>query len=572
MILRKPVELILILNLVFIAACDSPQGTANGGADGAEAAHDVPESAFAAIDSAAMRAHIATLSSDEFEGRGTGTRGEELTINYLRDEMQRLGLEGAMPDRSFFQPVPLLGSTPVSIGPLTLAPRDGEPLELSFVDEFIASTDLDASEAAIDGELVFVGYGVHSAAYDWDDYKDVDVSGKILVGFVNDPPATDDEPDLFQADTLTYAGRWTYKYEEARRRGAAGMFLIHTIETAGYPFTVLSNGARGEQIQLASSDERPLDLKGWLTEDAGRRLAQMSGTTLEEWFDAAATRDFEPQILPVTARLSMSFETRRFDGTNVIGRIPGRTAPEEVVVYTAHHDHLGIDEEAQARGEDGIYNGATDNASGLAMTLAVADAFTRMPEPPARSVLFMTLSAEESGLLGAKHYVENPVVPMSSTIANINLDSGNLFGRTRDIVGIGSERSDMAELLREAAAQEDMTVSPDVQPNQGLFFRSDQLHFARSGVPAVFINTGREFIGRDDGYGERVMSEYRSERYHQPADTLGAATPLGGLIQQTRVALRLGHLIADSDIRPQWNPGEDFGEARRRSEEREGME
>ena len=553
---------------MLISACDTPRGDASGAGDEQDALGDtLGEATFAAIDSAAIRAHIETLSSDAFEGRGTGTRGEELTVNYIRDEMQRLGLEGAMPDGSFFQPVPLLGSRPVEIGTLMLAPQDGEAVELDFVDEFIASTDLDAETASIKGDLVFVGYGVESEAYGWDDYKDVDVTGKVLIGFVNDPPATDAEPNLFQADTLTYAGRWTYKYEEARRRGASGMFLIHTTETAGYPFSVLSNGARGEQIQLAQSDERPLDLKGWLTEDAARQLAELSGTTLEDWFEAAATRDFEPQPLPVTANLSMEFETRRFTGTNVIGRLPGTASPEEAVVYTAHHDHLGIDEEAQARGEDGIYNGATDNASGLAMTLAIADAFTRLPERPTRSILFMTLTAEESGLLGAKHYVENPVVPMARTIANINLDSGNLFGRTRDIVGIGSERSELADLLREAAAEENMTVSPDVQPNQGLFFRSDQLHFARSGVPAVFINTGREFIGRDGGYGERVMSEYRGERYHQVSDTLSADAPLGGLIQQARVALRLGHRIAYSDIRPQWNEGEDFGEARRRSEE-----
>lgn len=562
-------SLLLLFVLTAVSACDMPRGDGPDAAAGDTlgAGPEISEAVFAAIDSAAIRTHIATLSSDEFEGRGTGTRGEELTINYIRDEMQRLGVEGAMSDGSYFQQVPLLGSRPVNLGALTLTPDDGESVELSFGDEYIASTDLDANAASIDGDLIFVGYGVQSEAYDWDDYKDVDVSGKILVGFVNDPPATDDEPGLFQGDTLTYAGRWTYKYEEARRRGAAGMFLIHTEETAGYPFSVLANGARGEQIQLAQSDERPLDLKGWITQDPARQLAEMSGSTLEEWFDAAATRDFEPQELPVTAQLAMEFETRRFEGTNVIGRVAGEASPDEVVVYTAHHDHLGIDDDMQSRGEDGIYNGATDNASGIAMVLAVADAFTRLPEPPERSVLFMTLTAEESGLLGAKYYVENPIVPMAQTIGNINLDSGNLLGRTRDIVGIGSERSDMAALLRQAAAAEDMTVSADVQPNQGLFFRSDQLHFARSGVPAVFVNTGRDFIGRDEDYGERVMAEYRSERYHQPSDTLGATTPLGGLIQQTRVALRLGYRIAGSDIRPQWNPGQDFAEARRLSEE-----
>jgi hypothetical protein len=561
-----------ILSLVLlVAACDTgDRRNANSGSGFAQTAAPT-DTMFAAIDSVALRRHIETLSSDEFEGRGTGTRGEELTIQYIRNEMERIGLEGGMPDGSFYQRVPLIGSTATRIGNLRFTPDDGQPRDFRFVEQFIASTDHDATSASIDGELVFVGYGIQSDVYNWDDYKDLDVTGKILIGFVNDPPATADDPNLFQGDTLTYAGRWTYKYEEARRRGAVGMFLIHTDEMAGYPFTVLSNGARGEQIRLAETDEAPLDLKGWITEPTARSLAEMSGTTLDAWKEEARTREFQPQELPVRAALEMEFETRRFEGTSVIGKITGNERPNEAIVFTAHHDHLGIDEDAQARGEDGIYSGATDNASGVAMVLAVADAFTRMENRPAGSLLFMTLTAEENGLLGSQYYTENPVIPMAHTIANINLDSGNLFGRTQDIVGIGAERSDMEVLLREAAREEDMTVSPDVQPGQGLFYRSDQLHFARNGVPAIFVNTGSQFIGQDASYAERVMGEYRQTRYHQPSDTLAADTPMGGLIQQTRVALRLGHRLATTDIRPQWKAGEDFGEARRRSEQEAGI-
>lgn len=565
-------RLLAVLSLVlFVAACDTADRgdtTTNGGFAQAAAPTDTM---FAAVDSTMLRRHIETLSSDEFEGRGTGTRGEELTIQYVRNEMERIGLEGGMPDGSFYQHVPLVGSTASRIGNLRFTPQDGQAADFQFIDQFIASTDHDATSASLDGELVFVGYGIQSDVYDWDDYKDMDVTGKILIGFVNDPPATQEDPNLFQGDTLTYAGRWTYKYEEARRRGAVGMFLIHTDEMAGYPFTVLSNGARGEQIRLAETDEEPLDLRGWITEPTARALAEMSGTTLDAWMDDASTREFQPQELPVRASLEMEFETRRFEGTNVIGKITGNERPNEAIVFTAHHDHLGIDEEAQARGEDGIYSGATDNASGVAMVFAVADAFTRMDARPARSLLFITLTAEENGLLGSQYYTENPVIPMAHTIANINLDSGNLFGRTRDIVGIGAERSDMEVLLRDAAREEDMTVSPDVQPGQGLFYRSDQLHFARNGVPAIFVNTGSQFIGQDEGYAERVMGEYRQTRYHQPSDTLAADTPLGGLIQQTRVALRLGYRLATTDIRPQWKAGEDFGEARRRSEQEAGI-
>jgi Zn-dependent M28 family amino/carboxypeptidase len=558
--------------LLLFAACDDT--TSPPAADDPTVTMDVPpvpDAALAVIDSTDLRQHIAVLASDEFEGRGTGTPGEEKTIEYVREQMQAAGLEGAAPGGGFFQPVPLLGSTPTEIGALTFTPESGEPASFEIVDEFIASTDLDAAEASFDAPLVFVGYGISNPGYDWDDYKNVDVTDKVLVSFVNDPPATDDEPNLFQADTLTYNGRWTYKYEEARRRGAAGVLLIHTDEMAGYPFTVLSSGARGEQIQLATPPENPLQLKGWITQPVAEQLAEMSGTTLETWMEMAKTRDFEPQELPVTADLAMSFETRRFEGTNVLGQITGSERPDEVVLYTAHHDHVGIDRELEAAGEDGIYNGAVDNASGVAMMLELAEAFNAMPEPPARTVVFATLSAEESGLLGAGFLAENPPVPLSNIIANVNVDSGNLYGATDDIVGIGAERSEMMRHLRTAAAGEGMTVTPDNQPNQGLFFRSDQLAFARGGVPAIFLNTGTQFRGRDDDYAAEIKAEYRATRYHAPADELTDDMQFGGIVQQTRVALRLGHLLADSDLRPQWNESEAFAETRAQSEAEASM-
>ena len=562
-----------LLALLVLAACDDTT-TPPAADDAVAVAADVPpvpDVALAEIDSTELRQHIAVLASDEFEGRGTGTPGEQKTIEYIREQMQEAGLEGAAPNGGFFQPVPLLGSTPTNVGALTFTPEEGEAVTLDFVDDYIASTDLDATEASFDAPLVFVGYGISNPGYEWDDYKDMDVAGKVLVGFVNDPPATAEEPNLFQADTLTYNGRWTYKYEEARRRGAAGMLLIHTDEMAGYPFTVLSSGARGEQIQLATPPENPLQLKGWITQPVAEQLAEMSGSSLDAWMEMASTRDFQPQELPVTADLAMEFETRRFEGTNVLGQITGATSPDEVVIYTAHHDHLGIDPELVAAGEDGIYNGAIDNASGVAMMLELAEAFNAMPEPPARTVIFATLSAEESGLLGAGYLAENPPVPLANMIANINVDSGNLYGATDDIVGIGAERSEMMDYLRQAAAGEGMTVTPDNQPNQGLFFRSDQLAFARGGVPAVFLNTGTQFRGRDDDYAAEIKADYRANRYHAPADELTDDMPFAGIVQQTRVALRLGHLLADSDLRPQWNESEAFAETRQQSEQEASM-
>ncbi|MEM1041502.1 MAG: M28 family peptidase [Bacteroidota bacterium] len=557
-----------LLALLPLTACDDTTSPP-AAADPAAEAGPVPGTALATIDTTALREHIVVLASDAFEGRGTGTPGEEKTIGYVREQMEAVGLVGAAPDGGFFQPVPLLGSTPTDVGTLTLTPDEGEPVALDFVRDYIASTDLDGTEASVDGRLVFVGYGISNPGYDWDDYKDLDVTGKVLLSFVNDPPATDDEPNLFQADTLTYNGRWTYKYEEARRRGAAGIFLIHTGPMAGYPFTVLSAGARGEQIQLATPPENPLQLKGWVAQPVAEQLAAMSGTTLGAWMEAAATRDFQPQELPVRADLAMGFETRTFEGTNVLGKIEGASQPDEIVLYTAHHDHLGINERRQEAGQDGIYNGAVDNASGVGMMLELAEAF-RAADPPARTVMFATLSAEESGLLGAGHLAANFPAPLADVVANVNVDSGNLYGPTDDIVGIGAERSEMLRLLRAAAAGEGMTVTPDNQPNQGLFFRSDQLAFARGGIPAVFLNTGTQFRGQPDDYAAQVKAAYRTQRYHQPSDELTDDMRFGGILQQTRVAFRLGYAIANSAVRPQWKPSEAFAETRRQSEAAEG--
>ncbi|MEM6783291.1 MAG: M28 family peptidase [Bacteroidota bacterium] len=557
---------VLFAATLFIAACDEPTDDAPSPA-GPITLADTPDDLVALIDSAGLRAHIEVLASDAFEGRGTGTAGEQMTIDYISAQMQTAGLEPGAADGTFFQPVPLLGSTPVTVGNMALVPDDGEPVLLDFVSQFIASTDHDTTAISVEGaELVFVGYGISNPGYDWDDYKGVDLAGKIMVSFVNDPPATEAEPNLFQADTLTYNGRWTYKYEEARRRGAVGALLIHTGPTAGYPFLVLSGGARGEQISLATPPENALDVKGWITQPVAEQLLSEAGLTLNEAFARSATRDFEPVPLPVRASLEMTFETRRFTGTNVIGKVTGDTTPDEAVIVTAHHDHLGVDPDREAASEDGIYNGAVDNASGVSMLLEMATAIASGPTPD-RSVYFLTLSAEESGLLGAAHYAEDPVVPLVHTVANVNVDSGNLYGQTTDIVGIGAERSEMLPLLRQAAAGETMTVTPDNQPNQGLFFRSDQLAFARGGVPAVFINTGVDFVGQPEGYAAEVKASYRRERYHQPADEYTPGSmPLGGLVQQTKVATRLTYGIADSDIRPTWKPSEAFAETRARAE------
>ena len=562
-------RLLFLLPLVLLAACNGDGADPTGPAPfDAARAPSAPDVALATIDSTDLREHIAVLASDEFEGRGTGTPGERRAVEYIVEEFRSMRLEGGMPDGSFTQDVPLRSVRVTEATPLTFRPDTGEPQSFEFVEDAALTTDTDASTASLDGaDLVFVGYGITAEGYDWDDYKDLDPTGKVLVSFVNDPPATAEEPTLFQADTLTYNGRWTYKYEEARRRGARGMLLIHTEEMAGYPFGVVADDAFGAHPSGAEPPDGALEVRGWISQDAAEALAQMSGSSLDAWKEMAARRDFEPVELPVEADVSMQVEqTADLVGQNVVAKIPGRTRPNEAVVFGAHHDHLGIDEERVAAGDDGIYNGAIDNASGVAMMLEIAQAFTALPEPPERSVYFVTFTAEEAGLLGSAYFAEHPPVPLAQMVANVNVDSGNLFGETDDIVGIGSERSDLRALLVEAARAEGMTVSDDTSPNQGLFYRSDQLAFARGGVPAIFIETGDRYRNRPADYGQQVRDAYNADRYHQPTDELTDDLSFGGIVQQTRVAFRVGYALADSDLTPQWRPSEAFAETRRQSQ------
>lgn len=548
------------LTLLMVAACSSPNPSIP--------VPDITDEQLAAIDSATAYRYMSRLASDEMEGRGTGTVGEQRAVQFIAETMTEIGLEPGGPDGSFFQSVPLRTVRSQQIQPLALS-AGGTTQAFNFVDDFIMTTDLNDPSASVSGELLFVGYGITNPGFNWDDYKDVDVAGRILVGFVNEPPATADEPTLFEADTLTYNGRWTYKYEEARRRGAKGMFLIHTNEMAGYPFTVLSSSAT-QTISLATPPENPLTLRGWITQPTAEALAQLAGTSLDAWKVAAMSRDFSPIETGVTLNASGTFTATEIVGTNVIGRISGTTRANEAIVITAHHDHLGKNEQLIAQGLDGIYNGAVDNAAGVAQMLMMARALKAGPAP-ARTILFVSLSAEESGLLGAFHYAANPVVPLVHTVANINMDGANLFGATEDIVGIGAERSDMLALMTEAATAENLTISADPRPGQGLFYRSDQLAFARAGVPAVFVNTGMRYIGQPADYYETVVGGYINTHYHQPTDQMREDFRFDGFLQQVRVAFRMAHRLAHSDIRPQWRAGEAFGLTRAEAERAAGL-
>ncbi|MBA2733550.1 MAG: M28 family peptidase [Acidobacteria bacterium] len=514
-----------------------------------------------------LRAHIKFLSDDQLEGRGTGAPGGELGAKYIAAQLEAMGLKGAGKDGSFFQPVSLVG---VKADPqTTLTVSAGAKSEtFKFADEFVAFTGAQAPEVDVNAEMVFVGYGIDAPEQRWSDYKGdaKDYRGKILVMLVNDPPATTDEKNLFGGRALTYYGRWTYKYEEAARRGAAGVILLHTDESAGYPWSVVrtSNGSWRFDIARGEGDATPyLNLRSWMTDAAARRMMQLAGKDLDELRKQAASRDFQPVKLNLQTSINIRSELKRVKAPNVVAVLPGRDPKlrDEYVVYSAHHDHLGIGE-PNKKG-DRIYNGAVDNASGVASVLAIADALTRLPanDKPRRSILFLFPTAEEQGLFGAEWYTRNPLVPLKKTAANVNLDSMNILGLTRDFIPLGAERSTLRAVVEAVARERGLTVAPDQRPEQGSFYRSDHFPFAKAGVPSISLKEGKDFVGQPKGWGEEKFKAYNTANYHQPSDEYSDSWNLKGMVQSAEIALAIGRRAADMQEMPRFNPDDEFAKA-----------
>ncbi|MBA2339750.1 MAG: M28 family peptidase, partial [Pyrinomonadaceae bacterium] len=423
---------------------------------------------------------------------------------------------------------------------------------------------------SVNADLVFVGYGIDAPNQRWNDYKGTpeDYRGKILVMLVNDPPATEAESNLFGGRALTYYGRWTYKYEEAARRGAAGAILLHTDESAGYPWSVVrtSNGSWRFDIARGANDQTPfLKMRSWMTNDAATRMMKLAGQDLTALRRAAASRDFKPVNLNLQAAIDLRSEVKRVQSANVVGIVPGSDArlKDEYVLYTGHWDHLGIGA-PNAKG-DNIYNGAVDNASGVASLLAIAEAMTHLSqsERPRRSVMFLFTTAEEQGLLGAEWYARNPLVPLAKTAANINLDSMNILGLTRDLSTLGAERSTLQQVVDSVARERNMTVKPDPRPEQGSFFRSDHFPLAKVGVPAISLESGTDFVGRPATWGEEQFRLYNTANYHQPSDEYSDSWNFQGMAQQCEIALAIGRRVANADEMPRYNPNDEFARARR---------
>jgi Zn-dependent M28 family amino/carboxypeptidase len=522
------------------------------------------EMAAAQIEESKLRAHVKFLADDLLEGRGPGGRGGMLAAKYIAAQFESLGLEPAAADRSYFQPVQMIGSRPDPATKLTVKSAAGDA-EFKFGDDFVGGTDLEQTEIPINGEIVFVGYGVAAPENNWDDYKGLDVRGKILLIMVNDPPATPSEPNLFGGKALTYYGRWTYKYEEAARRGAAGAILIHTNESAGYGWSVVRNSWGGERFGLVPEANTPaLKLKSWVTDEAARRIAQMGGQNLDQLRQSAASRAFKPVTLNAKVDLTLRTQAQRLTSPNVVAIYRGNdpTLKNEYVVYSSHWDHLGIRPDQSG---DNIYNGAVDNATGIAGMLAIAKSFNSLMIKPRRSILFIATTAEEQGLLGAEYYARHPLAPLQQTVADINLDAMNVMGTTTDITPLGAERSTLGKLIEEVAKENNVTVSPDARPEQGSFYRSDHFPFAKAGVPAISFNPGTKFVGHSDKWGEEQFLDYNQHRYHQPSDEYSPNWDFSGMVQQTRLAFWLGLRVANASEAPQWNRGDEFESARLKS-------
>ncbi len=506
-----------------------------------------------------MRGIIVEISDDRYEGRGPGTAGDAAARKYLAGRMAELGLEPGAADGSWEQPFDLVGINASQPETWTFRGHT-KTLTLKQWDQFIVGSGVQNERSAFaDTEVVFVGYGIQAPEYDWDDYKGVDLKGKVLLMMNNDP---DWDPALFAGETRLWYGRWDYKYLSAARQGAAGAIIIHTSPSAGYPWQVVQTSWTGVQFELPAGDEPRAQMNGWVTEDSARELVAMAGLDLDELREAAYNRDFKPVPLGVTTSLAMDVEITRVQSANVLGLIPG-SDPElsdEVVIYTAHHDHLGIGT-PNADG-DAIYNGAMDNAAGVAQVMAIAKAIKALPEPPRRSVLINLVGAEEQGLLGSEYYAANPTFAPGKIAANLNYDGGNIWGHTHDVTFIGLGKSTIDEIATLIAKEQGRIVKPDQFADKGYFYRSDQFSFAKIGVPAMYLDTGTDFVDRPPEWGREQQNHYTEVNYHQPTDEYDPSWNLDGMIEDALLGYWTGLAIANADDMPTWQPGDEFEAAR----------
>ena len=524
--------------------------------------------AMDAFNAAAMRAHVKFLASDLLEGRGPGTRGDHLATAYIASQFEAAGLEPAGENGTYFQTVPLIG---VKLEPDSSAlefTRDGGGSigPLKFLEEWVGSDQTQQRTGALDSEVVFAGHGVVAPEQEWDDYKGFDARGKTLVMLVNDPPATPQEPNLFGGRARTYYGRWTYKYEIGAAKGAQAVILIHTTPAAGYGWQVVRNSWGQEQSMMQRQPGQPvLQLAAWVTEDVARRLFRGAGLDLEEATRLAGRRDFRPIPLGYRLKGNLVSNVRSFETRNVVARLSGSDPKlrDQAVLYSAHHDHIGIG--TPDKSGDAIYNGAIDNASGTALLIELARAWTRVQPAPKRSILFSAVAAEEQGLLGSEWYGQKPSVPARRIVLGLNFDAIYMFGPVRDVTMIGLETTTFHPVAKRVTSAMGIEIVPDQDPEQGSYYRSDHFSFARVGIPAFSVKQGFRVVGKPDGWGRDWSTEYRRDRYHQPADEYDASWDFSSGIQIGHLALWLGWEAANAATIPAWLPGAEFKAVREAS-------
>ncbi len=553
----------LVASLVLVGCqpADEPAEPAEPASEVAESALDAVPRAMPELPAGSMQMerygeNVATLASDEFEGRAPGSRGERLTVDFLVREFAELALQPGYGD-SFLQPVPMVELTNRHRSSLDIV-FDDEAMALAYPDDMIINSRLlgEQEHGVADSDVVFVGYGIVAPEYDWNDYAGLDVEDKTVVILVNDPGFDSGDEAVFNGRAMTYYGRWTYKYEEAARQGAAAAIIVHETEPASYPWEVVINSWSTPEFVLAADNDEPMSvIEGWITVDTAQDLFARAGLDFYQERDRAGAGGFTPVSLGATATASVRNDVREGVSYNVLGLLPGTERPDEVIVYLAHWDHLGRN--LAIPGSAGIYNGAIDNASGTAGLIEIANAYQQAGDPE-RSVLFLAVTLEEYGLLGSAHYVNDPVFPHEKTVAAINMDAMTLAGPMRDVVVVGYGSSELEEILAVAAEAQDRYIEPEPTPEAGFYYRSDHFNFARAGIPALYAKGGVDHREHGREYGEAWALDYRDNRYHKPGDVYDSDWDLTGVIEDFELLYKVGRHIADGDEWPNWYEGNEF--------------
>ena len=559
---NRTIYLAVLLSIALAACSQSAPPAAEPAAQASDAeasSNNAAQDAASQISSEYIRKIVKEISDDRYEGRGPGSQGDVAARQYLAAELEALGLEPGGLDGSWEQEFDLVAIDTDQPDEWAFK-RGDESLIFKQWDDFIVNSGVQEDRAEFDdAEVVFVGYGIQAPEFDWDDYKGHDLNGKVLLMMNNDP---DWDPDLFAGETRLWYGRWDYKYGKAAAMGAVGAIIIHTTPSAGYPFQVLQTSGVGAQFELPAGDEPRNQITAWMVEDAARKLVTMAGLDLDVLRESADNRDFEPVPLGITTSIAMDVDIVRTKSANVLGLIPG-SDPElkdEVVIYTAHHDHLGVGKPNEEG--DAIYNGARDNASGVGLVMAIVRGVKALPQAPRRSVLVALVGAEEQGLLGSEYYAGSPTFAPGKIAANINYDSPNIWGDTHDVTFVGLGKSSLDKIVQKFVDGQDRILKPGQFPSRGHFYRSDQFNFAKIGVPAVYFKSGTDFVDRPEGWGKAQINHYTDVNYHQPSDEYNDSWNFDGAVVDAQLGFWTGLAVANADEMPAWNEGDEFEAAR----------